>query len=87
MLEVETQAQIAERLTYIDKATALRLLAATSEVGHLLNGLSRALSSKQSTITDQLHSHIPLEPGDSLYVLLWGLEAHAHRVYAYVGGS
>jgi four helix bundle protein len=44
LLEVETQAQISERLGYLSHGDCDRLLDATAEVGRLLNGLMNALS-------------------------------------------
>jgi four helix bundle protein len=41
--EVETQTLIAERLEYISKQSSMDLMALTSEVGRLLNGLSNSL--------------------------------------------
>lgn len=49
--EVETHILIAERLRYIDKPTAERLLKQAAEVGRMLTGLKKALKlrSKKST--------------------------------------
>ena len=44
--EVETQVLIAERLTYIPKQVAAKLVEQTSEVGRLLSGLSNSLKNK-----------------------------------------
>jgi four helix bundle protein len=41
--EVETQILIAERLDYMDKQESQNLIALSSEVGRLLNGLSNSL--------------------------------------------
>jgi four helix bundle protein len=41
--EVETQIQIAEALGYINPSQAAMILVKTSEVGRLINGLSRSL--------------------------------------------
>src|ERR1700746_3184622 len=43
--EAETQLMLAQRLGYLDYETNNTLLALTAEVGRLLNGLSRSLSS------------------------------------------
>ncbi|HEX6467357.1 MAG TPA: four helix bundle protein [Terriglobales bacterium] len=42
-LELETQLMIANELGYIDEATIGRLLAGTSEIGKLINGLLSSL--------------------------------------------
>ena len=44
--ELETQIQIAQRLTYLQKDEAERLLEKAAEVGRLSNGLSRSLTNR-----------------------------------------
>jgi four helix bundle protein len=46
LTEVETQVQIAVNLSFIDAAEADRLFEQCSEVGRMLNGLSRSLRSR-----------------------------------------
>lgn len=46
LLEVETQAMIAERLQYLQPPRIQELLKLTSEVGKLINGLAAALRNK-----------------------------------------
>ena len=52
LCEVETQISVAQRLGYVQPAIAERILDNAAEVGRLLNGLSRALTDKQSASTD-----------------------------------
>ncbi|HWP39872.1 MAG TPA: four helix bundle protein [Tepidisphaeraceae bacterium] len=44
--ELETQVLIAERLGYLDSATAESLMVLASEVGRLINGLRRTLGNE-----------------------------------------
>ena len=46
--ELETQVALAERLGYLAKAEAIKLLAEASETGKLINGLIRAFDSQRS---------------------------------------
>src|SRR5215210_3440151 len=46
LLEVETQALIAQRLGYLPGETAEHLLTSSAEVGRLINGLFRSLAEK-----------------------------------------
>jgi len=48
LFELETQVALAERLGYLAKAEAIRLLAEASETGKLINGLIRAFDSQRS---------------------------------------
>jgi four helix bundle protein len=50
--ELETQIQIAERLTYLQNEDAQRLLEKSAEVGRLTNGLARSLSKPRPTASD-----------------------------------
>jgi four helix bundle protein len=49
LLELETQIQIAERLSYLNQSDCKLVLEATGEVGRLLNGLMNSLSTKLTT--------------------------------------
>jgi four helix bundle protein len=46
LLEVETQALVAQRLGYISQDVTDRVLASTAEAGRLINDLSRSLALK-----------------------------------------
>ena len=46
LVEVETQLTIAQRLGYVENQVETTLLAATAEVGRLLNGLCNSLNKK-----------------------------------------
>jgi four helix bundle protein len=48
LMEVETQISIAQRLGYIEERSETEILAATAEVGRLLNGLCNSLNKKLS---------------------------------------
>ncbi|MGB7623641.1 MAG: four helix bundle protein [Terriglobia bacterium] len=43
LLEMETQVMIAERLAYLEQQVVASLMTRTSEVGKLINGLSKSL--------------------------------------------
>jgi four helix bundle protein len=46
LMEVETQIQIADRLSYSEKSQVQTLLSDTQQLGRMLNGLKRSLRSK-----------------------------------------
>ena len=48
LMEVETQVSIAQRLGYTEERSETDILAATAEVGRLLNGLCNSLNKKLS---------------------------------------
>jgi four helix bundle protein len=52
LAEVETHVQIAQRLGYLERAEAEKLIQRTSEVGRLLNGMLRYLRSNPSSATE-----------------------------------
>jgi four helix bundle protein len=45
-MEVETQILISERLAYLEHRLVEKLMELTSEVGKLINGLSRSLTDR-----------------------------------------
>ena len=47
LVETETQTLIGERLSYLDAEKSAGLLARTSELGKILNGLLRSLPSRR----------------------------------------
>jgi four helix bundle protein len=48
LAELETHIQIAQRLIYFESAQADKLLAKTSEIGRMINGLRKSLKKKNS---------------------------------------
>jgi four helix bundle protein len=48
LMEVETQILIAVRLEYLSQQYANQIIERTAEIGRLINGLSNALSNKQT---------------------------------------
>ncbi|MEI7843773.1 MAG: four helix bundle protein [Gallionellaceae bacterium] len=48
LMEVETQLQISARLKFIGEAALSDLVSKTNEIGKMLNGLIRSLSSKEN---------------------------------------
>ncbi|MEW5903982.1 MAG: four helix bundle protein [Pseudomonadota bacterium] len=46
IMELETQIQIAERLGFLDSSTCTRLLSQSDEIGRMLGGLKKSISSQ-----------------------------------------